>query len=76
MFVIIVVLSQAVVGEFKRIIEESEVSKENDENWPAPDKSGRQELEFRLGREHISFNVSVQYSLSLHFQFVHSWLDI
>jgi len=47
-----------VVGEFRRIIEDSEVAKEDDNNWPQPDKIGRQELEFKIGREHISYDVS------------------
>lgn len=29
--------------------------KEDDANWPAPDRVGRQELEIVLGNEHISF---------------------
>lgn len=49
-------VSKVVVAEFKRIIEESEVTKEDDNNWPEPDKIGRQELEIRNGKEHISFN--------------------
>ena len=31
--------------------------REDDRNWPAPDKVGRQELEVLLGDEHISFTV-------------------
>ena len=29
--------------------------KEDDANWPAPDRVGRQELEIVMGSEHISF---------------------
>lgn len=29
--------------------------KEDDKNWPEPDRVGRQELEIVLGNEHISF---------------------
>ncbi len=29
--------------------------KEDDNEWPAPDRVGRQELEIVLGQEHISF---------------------
>lgn len=54
---LVVRVSKVVVAEFKRIIEESEVTKEDDNNWPEPDKIGRQELEIRNGKEHISFNV-------------------
>ena len=30
--------------------------KEDDANWPEPDRIGRQELEIVLGDEHVSFN--------------------
>ena len=43
--------------ELRRIIEDSEVMKEDDSNWPEPDRVGRQELEVVLGDEHISFTV-------------------
>lgn len=36
-------------------LQESEVLKEDDNNWPAPDRVGRQELEIVVGNEHISF---------------------
>jgi protein mago nashi len=29
--------------------------KEDDTNWPIPEKNGRQELEVKLDNEHISF---------------------
>ena len=35
-------------------------SREDDHNWPEPDRVGRQELEVKLGKEHISFTVSVK----------------
>lgn len=35
-------VSQTVIDEFKRVIEEAEVLKEDDSNWPQPDKVGRQ----------------------------------
>ena len=31
--------------------------REDDNNWPQPDKVGRQELEIVMGKEHISFTV-------------------
>jgi protein mago nashi len=43
--------------ELRRIIEESEVMKEDDNLWPEPDRIGKQELEIVLGEEHISFTV-------------------
>ena len=34
-------------------------AREDDTKWPQKNKDGRQELEIRLGGEHISFEVSV-----------------
>merc|ERR1712070_118683 len=48
-------LSQAVVREFVRIVENSELLDEDDNNWPIPNRSGRQELEIVLNNDHISF---------------------
>ena len=50
-----VTVSPAVIEELKRIITESEVTKEDDNNWPEPDVVGQQELEIKIGSEHISF---------------------
>lgn len=33
----------------------AQITKEDDSNWPPPDRVGRQELEVVLGNEHISF---------------------
>lgn len=33
-------------------------NREDDTKWPEKNKDGRQELEIRLGNEHISFEVS------------------
>lgn len=51
-------VNQAVMDELKRVIDESEIMKEDDELWPAPDRVGRQELEIVMGDEHISFTTS------------------
>ncbi|KAJ3067144.1 Protein mago nashi 2 [Podochytrium sp. JEL0797] len=51
-------ISPSLMREFKRIIAESEVMKEDDSEWPMPDRVGRQELEIVLGNEHISFATS------------------
>eukprot|EP00429_Kryptoperidinium_foliaceum_P086564 CAMPEP_0176183230 /NCGR_PEP_ID=MMETSP0121_2-20121125/178_1 /TAXON_ID=160619 /ORGANISM="Kryptoperidinium foliaceum, Strain CCMP 1326" /LENGTH=100 /DNA_ID=CAMNT_0017521539 /DNA_START=93 /DNA_END=392 /DNA_ORIENTATION=+ len=51
-------LSPLVIEEIKRIIAESEITKEDDNNWPEPDKNGRQELEIKINKEHISFTAS------------------
>jgi protein mago nashi len=48
-------VNRGIIEEFRRIIDESEILTEDDINWPAPDKIGRQELEVVLGDEHISF---------------------
>ena len=53
-----VYVSNIVVNELKRIIEESEILDEDDEMWPPPDRVGRQELEIVLGDTHISFTTS------------------
>ncbi|CAG0905687.1 unnamed protein product [Cyprideis torosa] len=52
------VVSQAVLEELKRIINDSEILAEDDQMWPAPDRVGRQELEIVMGDEHISFTTS------------------
>lgn len=44
-------------AEIKRVIKESEIMKEDDSKWPQKNKDGRQELEIRLGSDHIQFEV-------------------
>eukprot|EP00041_Stephanoeca_diplocostata_P002549 m.27992 g.27992 ORF g.27992 m.27992 type:complete len:160 (+) comp13505_c0_seq1:115-594(+) len=51
-------VSPEVLGEVKRIVEDSEITKEDDNLWPMEDRVGRQELEIVLGDEHISFTTS------------------
>ncbi|KAL1896977.1 Protein mago nashi [Ceratocystis pirilliformis] len=51
-------LSSLVVEEFKRIVKTSEIMKEDDSKWPQRNKDGRQELEIRLGNDHISFETA------------------
>jgi len=53
-----VMCNKIVMKELKRIIEDSEILKEDDSTWPAPDRVGRQELEIVCGNEHISFVTS------------------
>lgn len=50
-------VSSAVIEEIKRIVKQSEIIKEDDSKWPQKNKDGRQELEIRLGGDHISFEV-------------------
>ena len=42
------------------------VIREDDTKWPQKNKDGRQELEIRLGNEHISFEVSQASLASAH----------
>ncbi|KAE8037262.1 hypothetical protein FH972_009863 [Carpinus fangiana] len=53
-----VFVTPAVLKECRRIILESEILKEDDNQWPEPDRVGRQELEIVMGNEHISFTTS------------------
>lgn len=50
-------VSSLVVDEIRRIVKSSEIMKEDDAKWPQKNKDGRQELEIRLGSDHISFEV-------------------
>lgn len=51
-------VSSAVIAEIKRIIKDSDILKEDDTKWPQKNKDGRQELEIRLGNDHISFETA------------------
>lgn len=52
-------VSSLMIQEIKRIIKDSEIMKEDDSKWPQKNKDGRQELEIRVGSEHIQFEVSI-----------------
>lgn len=54
-----VCVSSLVVDEIKRIVKTSEIMKEDDAKWPQKNKDGRQELEIRVGNDHISFEASL-----------------
>jgi GrpB-like predicted nucleotidyltransferase (UPF0157 family) len=49
-------VGQLMVEQIRQLVEESEIMKEDDEKWPKKNVVGRQELEIRLGNEHISFD--------------------
>uniref|UniRef100_A0A2I2Y7G9 Mago homolog, exon junction complex subunit n=1 Tax=Gorilla gorilla gorilla TaxID=9595 RepID=A0A2I2Y7G9_GORGO len=49
---------KSMVEELKSIIDDSEITKEDDALWPPPNRVGRQELEIIIGDEHISFTTS------------------
>mmetsp|Transcript_1844 Transcript_1844/g.2407 ORF Transcript_1844/g.2407 Transcript_1844/m.2407 type:complete len:149 (+) Transcript_1844:152-598(+) len=51
-------VTKAVIDEVKRIIEDSEITREDDNTWPEPDKVGRQELEIKINGEHIRLTCS------------------
>ncbi|KAK7752816.1 Protein mago nashi 2 [Diatrype stigma] len=53
-----VCVSSLVVDEIRRIVKQSEIMKEDDAKWPQKNKDGRQELEIRLGNDHISFETA------------------
>ena len=59
-----VFVSSLVIEEFKRIVEESKVAKLFDENWPAPDRDGKQELELHIGEEKVLLETSKLGSMS------------
>jgi protein mago nashi len=61
-----VYVGQSVIDEVKRIVTDSEVTAEDDNNWPQPDRVGRQELEIKLGKEHISFTVRKSLHFDIH----------
>ena len=46
---------KSVMEELKRIIDDSEITKEDDALWPPSDRVGRQELEIVIADEFISF---------------------
>ncbi|EED93023.1 mago nashi-like protein [Thalassiosira pseudonana CCMP1335] len=49
-------LSPAVVEETRRIIQSSDITKIDDSKWPEPQKGkARQELEIKMGCEHIAY---------------------
>lgn len=51
-----VYVSPAVVEEIRRIVEESKISSVDDSSWVKPEwKARRQELEIKIGNEHLAF---------------------
>ncbi|CAE7939721.1 MAGO2 [Symbiodinium sp. KB8] len=50
-----VVVSPAIIKEVQKIVRESKIVEEDDEQWPEPDDIGRQELEVKDGEDHIAF---------------------
>ncbi|PVU92450.1 hypothetical protein BB561_003811 [Smittium simulii] len=54
---------QDLINEIKRIVTESNIINEDDSNWPEKNEAGKQEIEIKLGNEHISFETSKTSSL-------------
>ena len=51
-----VYVSPAVVEEIRRIVDESQITSVDDSNWKEPDRAcRRQELEIKIGNEHLAF---------------------
>ncbi|ODQ57272.1 hypothetical protein WICANDRAFT_35832, partial [Wickerhamomyces anomalus NRRL Y-366-8] len=57
-------ISAAVVKQLKKIVAESEILKEDDAKWPPKNRDGKQELEIKAGRYHISFETTKLGSLT------------
>ncbi|AYO44528.1 Mago nashi protein [Malassezia restricta CBS 7877] len=51
-------ISPLMTDQLRSIVESSEILKEDDTTWPKRNANGRQELEIRLGKEHISFETA------------------
>lgn len=51
-------VGQLVVEQLRELIEESEIIREDDEKWPQKNVGGKQELEIRIGNQHISFETA------------------
>ncbi|KAG9308624.1 Mago nashi protein [Chiua virens] len=47
-----------VIKELKRVVEASEITKEDDTNWPKKNIVGKQELEIRIGNDHTTFETA------------------
>ncbi|PWN87749.1 putative mago nashi protein [Acaromyces ingoldii] len=51
-------VSPILIEQIREIVSESEIMREDDAKWPKKNVVGRQELEIRLGNEHISFETA------------------
>ena len=51
-------VSPLVISELRRIVVDSEILREDDSRWPRKNRDGRQELEIRLGNDHVSFELA------------------
>lgn len=51
-------VSQTVIDEMRKIVMESGILECKDEEWPKPDKIGKQELVVRVGTKEVSLQTS------------------
>jgi len=51
-------VGREIVEQFRQIIVDSEITKEDDNSWPEPTSKGTQELEIIIGDLHVSFCTS------------------
>ena len=51
-------VSKTVIDEMRRIIIESGILECKDQEWPKPDKIGKQELVVRVGNKEVSLQTS------------------
>uniref|UniRef100_A0A2K5D893 Protein mago nashi homolog 2 n=1 Tax=Aotus nancymaae TaxID=37293 RepID=A0A2K5D893_AOTNA len=54
----VMIRKESVMEELKRIIDDSEITKEDEALWPPPDRIGREEFEIVIGDKHISSTTS------------------
>ncbi|KAI9502151.1 Mago nashi protein [Coemansia spiralis] len=57
-------MSPTLLAEVKRIIEDSEIMRENDDKWPKRDENGRLQLEIKMGKEYVNFETAKISSLA------------
>lgn len=57
-------VNDIVMKGLKQMIEKCEIINNDDKLWPLPDRSGRQELEIIMGKEHICFTTSILGSIT------------
>lgn len=55
---LVVYLNKIVLEEIERIVNESNIMDCLDNDWPHPNKIGKQELDIRIGSDEINFRTS------------------
>lgn len=53
-----VYLNSIVLQEIVKIVKESAIMECDDDDWPHPNRIGKQELDIRVGKEEINFRTS------------------